>query len=441
MIWLVAALMLATDGGGATGALSPSEVYARISSTVFVVESEAGQGSAVVVGPELLVTNQHVIDKASRISVRQYGRTWLATVEKFNVDHDLALLRVTGLRRPVPRRVSLNSLKVGYRIFALGAPVGLEQTFSEGLISALRPEPKPGTFPVQFSAPINHGSSGGGIFDERGRLVGVPTSHRHSKELVGDLNFAVPMDWVEELIASPRLSGSPSAVVSSTPDPDPEFDVRSRPKSLECRVDRQLRFVPRPNGQLDQFMGTESISRWLYATNFDQEVVEVADGDLFSGEHWLATLAQADVEEGVVDFAGAGHPPVRFYFQKGIIVSSVEQYVRLGGQQRRIAQIGYCFPFDYAQRRIEHNAVEAATALSRAKAQDARHDEKGAALSYRQACLFDDRAACETALKRFETLKDYQGIRDVQVKQCELAGFKECPKTRRPLRKRDDEDP
>jgi tetratricopeptide (TPR) repeat protein len=83
---------------------------------------------------------------------------------------------------------------VGQRVYAIGAPKGLELTMSDGIISSLR-ELDSGRY-IQTTAPISPGSSGGGLFDEEGRLIGLPTLYLDKGQ---QLNFALPVEWVKDL--------------------------------------------------------------------------------------------------------------------------------------------------------------------------------------------------------------------------------------------------
>jgi hypothetical protein len=100
---------------------------------------------------------------------------------------------VTYRKLPSVRIASSQWLEVGDPVYAIGAPQGLELTLSDGLISGIR-ESK-GTEYIQTTAPISKGSSGGGLFDAQGRLVGITTMFLKEGQ---SLNFAVPA----ELIAS-----------------------------------------------------------------------------------------------------------------------------------------------------------------------------------------------------------------------------------------------
>lgn len=178
--------------------LSPAELFAQTSPSVVVIRAGERLGSGVVVGKGLVVTNAHVINGAASWAVTLQGRVETAIVRASSAAHDLALLSLdTRDARPVALRRS-TALVVGERVYAIGSPRGFEQTLSEGLVSGLRPEG--GVRIVQTSAPISPGSSGGGLFDATGRLVGITTWQRLDGQ---NLNFANPVEWIEELLAAP----------------------------------------------------------------------------------------------------------------------------------------------------------------------------------------------------------------------------------------------
>lgn len=91
--------------------------------------------------------------------------------------------------------VPSSELAAGERVYAVGAPEGLELTFSEGVISALRDTE--GVHMIQTSAPISPGSSGGGLFDVAGNLVGVTSFQAKEGQ---NLNFALPGEWVTDIL-------------------------------------------------------------------------------------------------------------------------------------------------------------------------------------------------------------------------------------------------
>jgi S1-C subfamily serine protease len=84
---------------------------------------------------------------------------------------------------------SFQSIEVGEDVYALGNPQGLESTFSPGIVSAKRSEN--GVNYIQMTAPVTNGSSGGGLFDSRGNLIGINTFLLRGE---GNLNFAISAD-------------------------------------------------------------------------------------------------------------------------------------------------------------------------------------------------------------------------------------------------------
>ena len=150
------------------------------------------QGSGVVVGPGVIVTNCHVTKGSHDITVKVGREEFRATALSADEEHDLCRLSVAGLAAPAVSLVPVAQLKTGQRVFAIGAPQGFELTISEGIVSSLRPVAD-GTV-IQTTAPISSGSSGGGLFDTSGRLVGIVTfQHKYGQ----NLNFALPADWID----------------------------------------------------------------------------------------------------------------------------------------------------------------------------------------------------------------------------------------------------
>jgi tetratricopeptide (TPR) repeat protein len=204
-------------------AKSPTELFESVSSSIVVVHGRDNEGkpqslgSGVVLSKDEIVTNCHVIEKSATLSVEHRGREYSATLKHSDYDHDVCSLNVTGFDAPAAVLGSTKPLKVGQKVFAIGAPQGLELTLSEGIISSLR-EVTGGRY-LQISAPISPGSSGGGLFDDEGQLIGLPTFYLGGGQ---QLNFAVPVEWISALpqrstntvpTAQPAISWLNKAVV------------------------------------------------------------------------------------------------------------------------------------------------------------------------------------------------------------------------------------
>lgn len=209
--------------GRPEAAASPQELFRRLSPSVVAVEALNSRdsvkliGSGVVLAPDSIVTNRHVLSEGSKVRIVQGSETCRASVAWVDPDHDLAVLRINRGQDPacrlnapsVPLRLSPNPA-VGERVYAIGTPEGLELSLSEGIISGLR-EFENGHV-IQTSAAISHGSSGGGLFDAEGRLIGITTFFVAEGQ---NLNFAIPANWVQLLLEAERSRSSDN---HSTPD-------------------------------------------------------------------------------------------------------------------------------------------------------------------------------------------------------------------------------
>ena len=185
--------------------LSAEALFARTSGSVVRVNALSGAGeslafgSGVVVDTATVVTNCHVARRGVNLKVKHQAEQFDATVTIADEAHDLCKLSVPGLAAPPVTLGRVADLRVGQKVYAIGSPQGLDLTLSDGMVSSLREGPD-GTF-VQTTAPISPGSSGGGLFDESGTLVGIVTFQMRAGQ---NLNFAVPADWIASMSASTR---------------------------------------------------------------------------------------------------------------------------------------------------------------------------------------------------------------------------------------------
>lgn len=194
--WLAAAPLVCT------AALSPSEIYKLVAPSVWLVTTYDAQGktlstgSAVVIAPETLITNCHVLKAAVSYSVRQGNTSHRATLQHGDSERDLCQMQVPQMKSP-PAAVQAELPVIGQRVYALGAPRGLEATLTDGLVSAIRRNPAGQVDFIQTSAPLSPGSSGGGLFDDQGRLVGITTSGVDGA--AQNLNFARPSGMIADV--------------------------------------------------------------------------------------------------------------------------------------------------------------------------------------------------------------------------------------------------
>jgi serine protease Do len=179
------------------------ELVQSLGESVVQVRAPSGVGSGFFISEDgHLITNFHVIEGETRISVevyhqkdsqldrRSYKDVRIVAMNKFA---DLALLKVDDAGAPRFQRVLVGdtgSLSVGERVFAIGSPLGLERTVTEGILST-KTRQMGGSLYLQTTAQINPGNSGGPLFNLRGEVVGVT----NMKLTFGEgLGFAIPSD-------------------------------------------------------------------------------------------------------------------------------------------------------------------------------------------------------------------------------------------------------
>jgi S1-C subfamily serine protease len=198
--------LLSAKTGPSGRTMSAEEVFAAVSGSVARIQvadgsGAQGQGSGVVTGPGVVVTNCHVVNNASQITVKVGGQVYDASVRIADRDLDLCSLSVAGLGAPSVSMPTFEA-KVGQRVFAIGAPQGLDLTLSEGLVSSLR-ETSRGSI-IQTTAAVSPGSSGGGLFNTSGQLVGIVTFQYRSGQ---NLNFALPAAWLADMTTRDSSDG------------------------------------------------------------------------------------------------------------------------------------------------------------------------------------------------------------------------------------------
>jgi hypothetical protein len=379
------------------GDMLPAALYGRVSPSVVVVETTLRdgrmQGSGVVIAPELIVTNHHVVENGVGIQVRQGKRTWPARLEAFNPKHDLALLRVSGLDLP---RVSMRPsarVTVGERVFALGAPRGLELSLSDGLVAALRREKEDGPARIQTTAPISPGSSGGGLFDSHGQLIGIITFFVTEGQ---NLNFAHPTEWIQEL----EGKGAVTAAVAKVH----KYGVGTRPERLRCRLDTE--------------------STWALFSG-GAEILETTP---VAADWWFYRLDTQTPQS--VPTAGGGFPTEELVLHDMNRAAGFVTFVPSSGGKQRVVEftvdeddrfrVNILLPFDFhGQLRVRSETGACDSPESHPRVQVMLQPEKGA--SDGERCERGDVGMC-VSLARVTEPKDRVGALKLFMKGCESAG-------------------
>ncbi|MGO8761842.1 MAG: trypsin-like peptidase domain-containing protein [Desulfobaccales bacterium] len=197
-------------------ALTASQVYEQVKDSVVVVKAHDQTGKLVSMGSGVMlpsgdiITNYHVVKAGVRYTVGRGTKGtpatskegevfdipnyWVpATIEASDPKKDLCLLTAPGLAAKPARLGQAVKLKVGDKVYAVGAPQGLELSLSEGIVSQLRGDPPP---LIQTTVAISKGSSGGGLFNAEGELVGITTFYLKDSQ---SLNFALPVEWIGQM--------------------------------------------------------------------------------------------------------------------------------------------------------------------------------------------------------------------------------------------------
>lgn len=190
------------DADGRSPRLSPADIAAQATPAIVSVHTEQEMGTGFVVDPDgWVATNFHVIAEGNDITVTFADKRQLKVVEIIGADleRDLVILRVDAKGLPVLHLARSGSVRAGDSVVAIGHPLGLEDTISNGLVSAVR-HVKGGLEILQISAPIAPGSSGGPLFNDRGEVIGVATMFLRGGQ---NLNFGLPIEYLVKLREHP----------------------------------------------------------------------------------------------------------------------------------------------------------------------------------------------------------------------------------------------
>jgi S1-C subfamily serine protease len=205
-----------------SSALSVSAIYDRVHQGVVTIKvaTQGGQalGSGFVIdGAGHIVTNAHVVDGASSISVEfANGSSYDAQLVGTDPSTDVAVIKVdapSSVLTPLELGDS-NTVQVGDQVVAIGSPLGLDETVTSGIVSALhRTITSPNNFAIndaiQPDAAINHGNSGGPLLNSSGAVIGINSQIESDSGGNDGIGFAVPSNTVksvaDQLVATGKV--------------------------------------------------------------------------------------------------------------------------------------------------------------------------------------------------------------------------------------------
>jgi serine protease Do len=188
-----------------------------------IVRQRAAGGSGVILHSDgYIVTNAHVVAYARRVRVtvptpsaagqsivRPAGRTWDATIVGIDRETDLAVLKIDAKGLPALPLGDSDQLRQGHLVLAFGSPLGLDNSVTLGVVSAVgrqRAAEDPMVY-VQTDAPINPGNSGGPLVDTTGRVVGINTHILSQSGGSEGIGFAVPSNIIRTVFDQLRATG------------------------------------------------------------------------------------------------------------------------------------------------------------------------------------------------------------------------------------------
>ena len=217
-----------------------SSLVKQIGEAVVQVRTPGGLGSGFFLNADgYLITNFHVIEGETEISVEvyhqkdgqldreTYKQVKIIAINKF---HDLALLKIEDKGAPKFKFITLgnsDALNVGDSVFAVGSPLGLERTVTQGILSTKTRELE-GNLYLQTSTQINPGNSGGPLFNLAGEVVGVT----NMKITFGEgLGFAIPVELVKNFL------DHRDAFAYSADNPNNPYRYLDPPNRTKARTD------------------------------------------------------------------------------------------------------------------------------------------------------------------------------------------------------------
>ena len=183
--------------------LTAEQIYKKVSGAVVVIQGYNAnnelvkQGSGVVINNKgYVVTNYHVLEGCEKLEVL-HNKDVFSNVDIVGIDveKDVLILKIDAMKFPSIKIGVVQKINIGETVYAIGSPLGFENTISEGIISGLRNDETTGRNFIQITASISPGSSGGAVVNDKGELIGISTLSATEGQ---NLNFAIP---IEDILA------------------------------------------------------------------------------------------------------------------------------------------------------------------------------------------------------------------------------------------------
>lgn len=185
--------------------MSTEDLFKQASPSVVLIEvfngsgERSGTGSGFVAADGTILTNYHVIRGAHSANVHLQDGSTIPSQGAIGFDQyrDVAVLKVQNLTAKPLALADSEKLQIGDRIIAIGSPLAIQNTLSDGIVSGIR------NGLIQTSTPISPGSSGGPLFNKHGEVVGITVAQITGAQ---NINFAVPINWAKSYLHSSDLT-------------------------------------------------------------------------------------------------------------------------------------------------------------------------------------------------------------------------------------------
>ncbi|WP_206460131.1 trypsin-like peptidase domain-containing protein [Anaerovorax sp. IOR16] len=206
-----------------TNSLNAEQIYDKYSPAVFYIEiydsnsNAIGSGSGFFIDSKgIALTNFHVIEDAYSAKIKtQDGKTYtIEGVYDFNKTLDIAKIKINGSGFPYLPIGDSSKVIAGSETFAIGSPLGLDNTISQGIVSNAN-RVLDGISYIQTTAPISQVSSGGALFDKNGKVIGITSGYFLEGQ---NLNIAIPINNTKQLknTALKKLKDLPKSAKDTT---------------------------------------------------------------------------------------------------------------------------------------------------------------------------------------------------------------------------------
>jgi len=184
--------------------LKPEDIYEKVSPSVVVVFAYdfqgnlKSQGSGVVIDSKgYITTNYHVYAEAERLEIK-HNNDIITDIEIIgaDVEKDILIIKIKANLLPPLKKADFQKIKVGQRVYAIGSPLGFENSISEGIIGGIRNISELNRSYIQITASISPGSSGGAVVNAQGELIGISTMTYKEGQ---NINFAIPISDIDQV--------------------------------------------------------------------------------------------------------------------------------------------------------------------------------------------------------------------------------------------------